>query len=379
MPRNKLLRGHAKYLALKNHCSTNPRRILKRLWSWGNAARLSVIGILSLLWVTSGAVLADGLNDGYRLGHGYQIKDTGIHLGGYASTKIHGFGTAPWSFEVSDLSLFTTWDNGSNLRLFMELEIEDSLSAGEHRNLTTGSAHLVVERLYLDYLVNDNLTVRIGKILTPVGQWNLIHADPLVWTTTRPVATTNLFSRHANGIMLHGTVPLGEQQSLDYSVYGDYSEGLDPKRAGPPHFDNAVGARLRYNVSDNLKIGLSYADFALLNKPTIRNHLLGFDFAWSYQRFTINSEIVYRNNDAPVNNNAWQGYIQGVSPLAGNLYAVGRYEFFDQDNGQTGQVGVLGLAYRPIPPLVWKLEYRLGERNRDLAPDGLYASFAVLF
>jgi len=29
---------------------------------------------------------------------------------------------------------------------------------------------------------------------------------------------------------------------------------------------------------------------------------------------------------------------------------------------------VLGLAYRPLPPVVWKLEYRLGTHNEILAP-----------
>jgi hypothetical protein len=136
---------------------------------------------------------------------------------------------------------------------------------------------------------------------------------------------------------------------------------------------------LRYNVNDNLKIGFSYADFALQDSPNTRNHLVGLDVAWAYQRYAVNSEIVYRNNGATVNNNAWQGYIQGVSPIAGRFYAVGRYEFFDQPNEQFGQVGVLGIAYRPRPPLTLKLEYRLGQHNRTLAPDGLFASFSVLF
>lgn len=323
-------------------------------------------------------VYAETTAKDYQLGRGYALGDTGIRLGGYADVRVHGLGESPWSFETSDLSLFGTWDNGSKLRIFTEVEVEDFISAGEHRDLSLSSTHLVLERLYLDYLATDYLTVRIGKILTPIGQWNLIHADPLVWTTTRPIATNNLFSTHANGIMLHGTIPIGEQ-SLEYAVYGDYSDTLDPKRGGPPDFDNAVGARLRYTVSNALKIGLSYADFELLDSSNVRNHLLGFDVAWSYQRFAVNSEIVYRNNDTTSNTNAWQGYVQTISPLTAHLYTISRYEFFEQPNQSLGQVGVFGLAYRPSPPIVWKLEYRFGENNQLLAPDGLYASFSVLF
>lgn len=323
-------------------------------------------------------VSAQETNSGYQLGRGYGLGNTDIKLGGYASTHLDGFGETPWSFDVSDLSLFVTWDNGSRLRFFSELEVEDVLTAGEHQGLTAKAAGFRLERLYLDYLINDNLTVRIGKILTPIGQWNLIHADPLVWTTNRPVATDNLFSEHATGIMLHGNVPIGTR-SLDYSVYADYSSSLDPKDTGETLFDNALGFRLRYNLNDQLKVGFSYADFALQNSRNTRNHLVGLDLAWSYQRFAVNSEIVYRNNSSTINNNAWQGYVQGVSPIIGNFYAVGRYEFFDQANAKFGQVGVFGVAYRPVPPLVWKLEYQLGRNNRELAPDGLFASFAVLF
>lgn len=164
-------------------------------------------------------------------------------------------------------------------------------------------------------------------MLTPVGQWNLIHVDPLVWTTTRPVATTNLFSDYATGIMFHGTVLIGER-FLDYSVYSDYSSTLDPSPVDGLAFDNAQGMRMRYHATDTLQLGLSYVDFALIDSTHTRNHLLGLDFSWAYQRFAINSEIVYRNNDSTINHNAWQGYIQGVSPFTSSLYAVGRYEFF---------------------------------------------------
>lgn len=336
--------------------------------------------LLLLLYglAAAGSASAQDLKGSYQLGRGYALGDSGIRLGGYASAHIDGFGESPWSFDVSDLSLFVTWDNGSKVRFFSELEVEDAFSAGESQSLTTKAADFMLERLYLDYLVNENFTVRLGKFLTPIGQWNLIHADPLVWTTNRPVATDNLFSEHATGVMLHGYAPMGGR-TLDYSVYADYSSSLDPKYADNLVFDNAFGFRLRYNLTDQLKLGFSYADFSLQNRRSERNHLFGLDFAWSYQRYAINSEIVYRNSGSTGGHNTWQGYVQGVSPIAGNLYAVGRYEFFGQANAKFGQAGIAGFAYRPIPPLVWKLEYQFGVNNRELAPDGLFASFAVLF
>ena len=337
-----------------------------------------------LAWLTAfllcfAPAQADDNVSGYQLGRGYNLGDSGIHLGGYANAQMHSQGMSPTSFAVDDLSLFVSWDNGSKLRYFSETEIEDDLTYREGQALTAKRAKFRLERIYLDYLLNDNVTLRMGKILTPIGQWNLMHANPLVWTTTRPVATSNLFAEHATGIMLQGVIPLGER-FIEYSAYGDYTSSLDPVRGDNPNFDNAQGLRLRYSLYDNLQIGFSYADFSLMGKTDNRNHLSGLDLAWSYQRFAVNSEIVYRDtNDPSALQHAWQGYIQGVSPLSASLYAVGRYEFFDQAQQKSGEAEVLGLAYRPTPPLVVKVEYRLGKNNRQLAPDGLFASFSLLF
>ena len=116
----------------------------------------------------------------YRLGRGYALGDSGFRLGGYANAEIMAAGQLPWQFQVNDLSLFVSWDNGSRIRFFSELELADVLTAGEKQPWGAAQTHFESERFYFDGLVNDKLTVRIGKFLTPVGQWNVLHAAPLV-------------------------------------------------------------------------------------------------------------------------------------------------------------------------------------------------------
>lgn len=334
------------------------------------------------LSIASMSVAADDADKAYRLGSGYAVGETGLLIGGYANAQIGVPRSAPWHFEASDLSLFLTWDNGSRLRFFSELEVNDVLTANQYESLGTEDAHFAFERLYVDALVNNNLTVRLGKFLTPVGQWNVIHAAPLIWTTSRPVATESLFSTRASGLMLHGSVSVANRQ-LEYSVYGDITDSMDPYRSKNP-FENALGAHLRYFLSDTLQIGASFVNFALSDLQPVRYNLAGLDAMWSYQKFELSSEIVYRSSDhANIKDtikDTWQGFAQSVIPLfSQHWFAVGRYEFFDQQRAKTGHVGVLGLAYRPLPPVVWKLEYRMGTHNEMLAPDGLSASFAILF
>lgn len=323
------------------------------------------------------AVATEDADSTYRLGNGYPVSDSGLRLGGYASAKMGAPHTAPKYFEVSDLSLFLTWDNGSRLRFFSELEAGEALSASEHQSLGVQNAHFEFERSYLDALVNNNLTVRIGKFLTPIGQWNVIHAAPLVWTSSRPVVTENLFSTHVSGLMLHGSVSVAGRQ-LEYGVYGDVSDSIDPHRSQGP-FENALGAHLRYILNDTLQIGASFSHFALNEPLPVRYYLSGLDAAWSYRKFELSSEIAYRASDHAYVKNTWQGFVQSVAPISPHWFVIGRYEFFEQLLDKTGQVGLLGLAYRPVPPVIWKLEYQLGTHNEMLAPDGVSASFAILF
>lgn len=323
-------------------------------------------------------VAAEETTNGYQLGRGYALGETGIRLGGYASTQISVPRHSSWSYELSDLSLFLTWDNGGRLHFFSELEAGDLLSANQQHSLGVQNVHFEFERCYLDTLVNNHVTLRLGKFLTPIGQWNVIHAAPLVWTSARPVATENLFSTHATGLMLHGSATLN-QQLLEYSVFGDATEHLDSHRSDTP-FENAAGLHLRYFVSDKLQLGMSYANFVLNDFQPKRHHLAGLDLTASYQGYELSSEMLYRSGKPGYGQTAWQGFVQGVAPVYNKQwFVVARYEFFQQAQDGLGQTGLLGMAYRPLPPLIWKLDYRLGTNNANLAADGFSTSIAILF
>ncbi len=309
----------------------------------------------------------------YQLGRGLPLGETGIRLGGYANAVIAAPRSGPWNFDIRDLSLFTTWERG-NWRFFSETEVANPLSASEHQDLTTGNARFELERLYIDHIFTDALSVRFGKFLTPIGRWNLIHAAPLVWTTTRPIASYQLFSRNATGLMLHGGLPVGERR-LEYAAYTTLSDSLDPYKSENP-FENAFGAHLLYSLAENLEVGISYANYELHEEPVGRFNLAGLEATWSYRQFEVSTEWVHRSGGG---NELTQGFVQALAPLPSHFYAIGRYEYFQQISEAAGQVGVFGLAFRPIPPLVWKVEYRLGTHNESAAPDGLYGSIAVLF
>jgi hypothetical protein len=124
------------------------------------------------------------------------------------------------------LSFLLTWNGDSRWQFFGEFEFETPLVWNNKRGLTLKQTRFDIERLYLDYNVSESMNIRMGRFLTPNSRWNLLHASPLVWTSTRPLATYRLFPTATNGLMLHGSKPFNDI-SLDYMVFAEVLEDVE--------------------------------------------------------------------------------------------------------------------------------------------------------
>ena len=60
----------------------------------------------------------------------------------------------------------------------------------------------MLERLYAETAVTPALTLRIGKVFTPFGLWNVIHRAPLAWTIDQPAVVDGMFPLNATGLSL---------------------------------------------------------------------------------------------------------------------------------------------------------------------------------
>ncbi len=326
----------------------------------------------------------------YQLGKGLQLGDSGLWLGGYATLRVEDVGNAPWSVQLSDLSLFVGWQKG-RWRFFSESELGEGLVVANGEGLTTRHAYFDLERLYLDYLADDALKIRAGKFLTPIGRWNQIHADPLVWTTSKPLILEDAFAMHVTGGMAYGNfTALGKLWG--YSVYGGGGDPLDFVPTAQSHdanFRDTAGFRLYHESPGQVQFGLSYAHYTERWLHPGAKDLLGCDVFWTRKRYELSGEFIYRfGRGGAGGGDLWGLYLQGVAPLLGDVYAIARYEAFQPEGAASpGQLGVAGLAYRPLPPLVFKAEYRFGADAGGVPPanipsrfaDGFAASIAVLF
>jgi hypothetical protein len=313
----------------------------------------------------------------YRLGQGLRVADTGFSLGGYATASYEDSPHAPARAALDNLSLFVWWQGEGRWKFFSEFDFENivaSNSSGQNGE----DDYLALERLYLDYDVTDTATIRAGKFLTPIGRWNLIHATPLVWTTSRPLTTTRPFPSNVTGLMLYGTLPT-VANGLEYTLYASKGDEVRPNPTLDPFYE-VIGAHATLPFSADGQIGFSFANFEQGNSPGEKKNLLGMDFVWSRNRYEFSAEGVYRFSE---NGRLWDEkgiFGQLVVPLADKTYAVGRYEYFHPAlETDATQLFVIGLNYRYTPAVVLKAEWVGSKNNHIDAPEGFLSSINILF
>jgi hypothetical protein len=339
----------------------------------------STLAILVVLFGMQQARAEDELPSigNYQLGEGLRLADSGFTLGGYATITNDNPRHAPSRTALDNTSLFVWWEGEGRWKFFSEIDYENVLST---RTATQAAdkRYLALERLYFDYAYSDNTNVRIGKFLTPIGRWNLIHATPLVWTTSRPLITTVSFPGNVTGVMVNGSLP-GLGTGVEYSVYGSAGEEI---RANPvlDPFNEVIGGHLSVPLSEDGQLGFSYAAFEQKKTRGEQKQLAGVDFVWSRHRYEISGEGIYRFSD---NGSTWDEkgvFLQLVAPLSERLYAVGRYEVFRKARELVStRLWVAGLNYRISRALVLKAEWVGSKDNQIDAPEGFMSSLSILF
>ncbi len=333
-------------------------------------------------WAPSRVLLAQDLPPPqshwtYHLGQGLQLGNSGLTLGGYGSVRYEDLRHHSPQLTLSALSLFVSWELGTRVRFFSEVELEDISVTRQQHSFDARDQGVGLERLYMDVYLIDAATLRFGKFLTPVGRWNLIHADPLVWTTSRPLITSQPFATNTTGGMLYGSVrPFG--RDLDYSMYLEVTDDLDPHQNEGP-FNEAIGGHVSTRLGAT-EVGFSYATFKRQEEHGEHENLFGADFFWTRRQLELTGEVLYRLGTRGPGTDEWGLFTQGVAPLSKRIFAIGRYEFFSPKGLVSGvHLWLAALAFRPIPPLIMRAEYRLTRDNAANVPEGFAASLSLLF
>ncbi len=302
----------------------------------------------------------------------------GFKVGGYTSAGITIESNHNRSAAVNEISLLTTWNNDSRWHFFSELEVENPLSWNNREQFQAESAHVDIERFYIDYNVSEKLNIRAGRFLTPNSRWNLLHAPPLVWTSTRPVATSRFFPTGTNGIMLFGAIPF-KGVAFEYKVFSEVLEDQELED-DELEFDHVNGAR--FSIKSQSDIGISIISFKEKGDNPGKYSMLGIDFVTHIKGIEISGEAFQRINKKDQDGGS-SAYLQTAVPLnnigLNNWYWVSRIETFQRRDTGSGERWLLGATWRMKPRQLLKFEFTGGHGSLPDSPRGFLASFALFF
>ena len=289
-------------------------------------------------------------------------------------------------------------------RLFFESELEIELEDSE--------THIGLEYAHLSYLLNDYITLGIGKFLSPSNPFaERFHPAWINKLPDQPLAVGEeggLLPFTELGAQLHGGFAIGPTK-LGYSFYVSNGPQLvtdDSEEAGHLSFENftdnnnnkAVGGRIGFFPIPELEIGYS-AQFARVDAPETSASradviLQGVDlnyirdiewlkggievraqWAWSHvDRLTYDPDGAFGFGPVSFSNNRNGGYAQLAYrpykvklPIIDKLEGIVRYDRIDGPGNAPGiteeKRWTLGLDYWLGPSTVLKAAYQFGDRN----------------
>lgn len=319
----------------------------------------------------------------YVAGRGLHVG-SGFTLGGFTTVEVDDEEGEPLTIELDSVNFLVLFEPIDSLRFFAELEVGDLLSyepGSDGADDFASNPEVDTERLYLDLSRSDAVNVRLGKFQTPVGRWNLVPAEPFVWTASDPVLVERAFDEHQTGGALFGSFYPGSH-TLSYWLYGQFVDPLDPD-TDSEHADRMVGGRLEYGGPfEDWSVGTSFLASELKDDW---NTLGGLDAVARFGPLELTTEFAAVSSGIP-DRALWGIYLQGVYDLGSasrilrDFYFVARYEHFDpRGTSEDANLWDLGITWIPVDYLNIKAGYRLSDRQTEDVRDGLTASLSVLF
>ncbi len=283
---------------------------------------------------------------------------------------------SPGEFRQHHLSLHVTKE-WADYRMFAEAEFEFGAKFEGDGGLALEEARgeIKLEQAWGEYIMSDALVLRGGLMLTP-GYWNVNHYPTVVLSTRRPLMVRRVFREAITGIMGYGTWYWGDF-GLTYNAYvGNGESDIFTK-----HDDNegkAVGGRVTFHVPsggrlDKFDLGLS--GYHESPTGTERTQTWGFDARIRKDRFELLTEFARRESDG----DRTGLYFQPSYRFSDKWAMFYRYDLLDDDETGEQQEHTLGVNYRPIPEVSFKLEYFHANRSTDEDSSGVAASVAVSF
>jgi hypothetical protein len=361
--------------------------------------------------------------------------DSGMSIGGYGEMLYENFKSSDESG-----SLVSTQDRLDFLRaiLYFGYKFNDRIvfnSEFEFEHATTGGkGEASVEFAYLDFLVKDELNIRAGLVLMPIGFVNELHEPPVFLGARRPYVEQRLIPStwRENGIGLYGehgslawrtyvTTTLTSVGGVSGSASGFSASGVRGGRSKGSKSaaeDLALSGRLDWTPRPGVLVGASFYSGnsgqgeMTPGGETIDGQTTILDLHAEYRRrgWQIRGLFVDTEIDDVDLINQFQGFIgdESVGSSQGGWYGeIGydllaskgetrqslipylRYEQFDTQKevpagysrnlAMDQTVTTIGIAWKPIPQVVVKADWNDISNKADSGVDQFNIALGFLF
>ena len=321
---------------------------------------------------------------------------------GYARTTFTNKEGSDSSFDAAFFPIFL-WKLSDQIFIASELEVELS---------SDGETEVALEFLEMDFIVNDYLTLRGGKFLSPLSTFKeQLHPSWINKLPDQPLFAsggTRLIPTSSLGIEARGAFPIG-QTTLTYSAW--IANGFELEPSGKLSFSNfsdinnnkSIGARIGFFPIPELEVfyAFDFGDVAASGSAgvdaLIQDFGLGYvtEQDWLGGRLDIRFEYVFSDVDdtGPFDNEREGGYAQvayrptRAGSFLKDLEGVVRYDFIDQPSGAPDpsdeERWTIGLNYWLSPSAVFKLAYQFDDvddpSGAKSSSDAIMAQFAIGF
>jgi hypothetical protein len=341
--------------------------------------------------------------------------NTGVTVGGYGEITYNQPEADNGYLDVQRLVLLFGYKFNDKVQFVTEVELEHV-------------EEVFVEQAFLQYSLNDNVNLRGGLMLIPMGIVNEYHEPTtfngverpsidgsIVPTTWREigVGVSGRFNEASlryqayifNGFSsVNGTKTLGGSNGLRNGRQKGIRSTVDS-----PNF----AAKLDYYGLPGLRLGLSgyfgrtqaEDEVEDIDGTSVGISMLGLDARYAYKRFTARGQFIHASiSDTEDYNNlytadlgsALQGYYleaaYNLLPLTKEqqLFAFARYEDYDTHASVDGDLlrndsynrneWTFGLSYKIAPGAVVKADYQIKDNASNLdVPNQLNIGLGVWF
>lgn len=327
-------------------------------------------------------------------------SESAVHIGGYGEmhyTNLDANGTDFVELDLPRFVLFFGYDFNDKARFISEFEVEHVIASAGNRGAVE------MEQVYLEFDLSDNMQLKTGVILMPIGIINETHEPPTFYGVKRPVIETTIIPT----TWWSGGAMLSQQLSSGISYDLMIHEGLkteDPSAvADADPFDIKAGkqktsfaaahnlaftGRIKYTGTPGLELAgylqyqpdldqsaeISYAEDATL----IGGHAI-------YQVSNLKATALYAqwnlSGDAAkaAGKDQQDGfYLEGSYKISPSLGLFARQSMWSQTTGIDEEQTDLGLNYWPYDDIVFKFDIQ--SQNDDAGnSDGFHLGMGYQF